>query len=89
MEDNWRKFKPCFILYLEATGASKKGRYSAGSLVFQVADTESLHLFNHFHLTQPEVANYETIIKKFEEHCTALHSTWSQTQNKPDLLQAA
>lgn len=70
VEDQWRRFKQRFTLYLTAIGATEKDDTPKIAFLLTVAGPEAIDVFNSFQLTADEQKNYATVLSKFEQFCT-------------------
>lgn len=70
VEEQWRRFKQRFTLYLTAIGAAEKDGEQKIALLLTVAGTEAIDVFNSFQLTPDEQKDYDGVIRKFEQFCT-------------------
>lgn len=58
MEDQWKRFKLYFTLYLQAKVPMKR---QSGALFLTITGSDTLDVLTHFELTQPEEVNYKTV----------------------------
>ena len=74
VDDNWKRFKQRFELYLLAIGADEKGDARKVGIFLTVAGTEALDVYNTLEFTTAEKndngsVKYSAVIKKFDAYC--------------------
>ena len=70
VEDQWKRFKQRFSLYLVAIGAAEKDDQQKVALFLTVACSYAIDVFNSFQLTGEEQKNYELVLTRFQTFCT-------------------
>ena len=70
VEEQWRRFKQRFTLYLTAIGATEKDDKQKIALLLTVAGTEAIDLFNSFQLSEDDQKSYDLVTAEFELFCT-------------------
>lgn len=70
VEEQWKRFRQRFKLYLTALGATGKDDKQKTALLLTVAGPDAIDVFNSFQLTYEEQQNYELVMSHFEQFCT-------------------
>lgn len=70
VEDQWRRFKQRFSLYLQAIGADEEDDERKVALFLTVAGSDAIDVFNSFQLMAVEQNNFKLVIEKFDTFCT-------------------
>ena len=70
LQENWKRFKQRFELYLQAIEADEKSDERKIALFLTVAGPESIEVFNTLTFTEEEKGKYDVVVQKFEDYCT-------------------
>ncbi|KAI3359278.1 hypothetical protein L3Q82_002793 [Scortum barcoo] len=67
----WRTFKQCFMLYLQAVGLDSKPDARKIALLLTVTGPQEVEVYNMFVYTDGEDKDkFDTVVQKFDEHCS-------------------
>ena len=70
LQENWKRFKQRFELYLQAIEADEKSDERKIALFLTVAGPESIEVYNTLTFTEEEKGKYDVVVQKFEDYCT-------------------
>lgn len=71
VEDQWRRFKQRFTLYLQATGEQARGNGEKKvALLLTIAGADAIDVFNSFQLTTEQQKDFALVVGRFDAFCT-------------------
>lgn len=70
VQENWKRFKQRFELYIQAIGADKKNDAQKIALLLTVAGPETIEVYNTFTYAEGEQGKYSVVIQKLQDYCT-------------------
>ncbi|KAM9391625.1 chaperone Ric-8A [Pholidichthys leucotaenia] len=70
VEEQWKRFKQRFSLYITAIGAADKSGKQKGALFLTVAGSDAIDVFSSLQLTADQQADYNKVLEEFEKFCT-------------------
>ncbi|KAJ8685555.1 hypothetical protein QAD02_021348 [Eretmocerus hayati] len=71
LEENWKKWKQKFELFIVATGLESKEDGRKIAVLLNIIGEDALDMYNTFSLTIDQEKSLEDVINAFEEYCTS------------------
>jgi len=68
IQENWKKFKQAFNIYMTATGKNEKSDEVRIAMLLNIIGDEGVEIFNNFTLEEAERKKYEVVLKEFDKY---------------------